>query len=67
MNLYSYSGPVTQFGKCIKNRWESTTYAVSEKKARSNFIYQFKQEFNYRVNTKIDIPGKITLVEEMAS
>ena len=35
MNRYSYKGPVMEFEQCVSNNWEGTTYASSEKKARS--------------------------------
>ena len=44
MNQYLYDGPVMEFGTCISNRWQGTTYAVSERKARSNLVYQFKKK-----------------------
>ena len=37
MNQYAYNGPVMEFGKCIANNWAGSTYAASEKKAKSNF------------------------------
>ena len=38
MNQYTYDGPVMNFGTCISDQWHGTTYAVSEKKARSSGI-----------------------------
>ena len=61
MNLYKYSGPVIEFDRCIANAWIGSTYAVSEKKARSNLIYQFKKSTNRVSNTKISMPGKIIM------
>ena len=46
MNQYAYDGPVMEFENCVAHRWKSTTYAVSEKKARSNLVYQFKKQHN---------------------
>lgn len=63
MNLYSYSGPVKEFDTCIAHRWTSTTYAPSEKKARSNLTFQYKKTHKLSPNAKISLPGKITLVE----
>ena len=63
MNLYSYDGPVMQFGVCIADHWRSSTYAISEKKARSNLAYQFKLQNNRLPNAKITLPGNIVLVE----
>ena len=61
--LYSYDGPVMEFEKCIANRWTGTTYAQSEKRARSNLAFRFKKEFAKRTGTKITLPGKITRIE----
>ncbi len=62
MNKYLYEGPVMEFDTCIQQHWQGSTYAVSEKKARSNLTYQYKQNSNRTTNTKITLPGKITLV-----
>lgn len=64
MNLYRYSGPVMEFNRCVCNRWEDSTYAVSEKKARSNIIYHYKIAHNKTPNSKITLSGKIELVSE---
>lgn len=65
MNLYSYDGPVLEFGRVIANRWEAQTRASSEKKARSNLAYQFKQDYGRVPQSKITLPGKITLEGEV--
>lgn len=62
MNQYTYDGPVVEFDKCIANRWKASTYAISERKARSNFMYQFKKQHNRVANSKISLPGKIVMV-----
>lgn len=59
MDRYVYNGPVEEFGRCVSNHWTATTYAVSEAKARSNFEYQFKKQFNRAKNVKITLPGII--------
>lgn len=64
MNLYSYEGPVMVFDRCVAHRWESSTYAVSEKKARSNLAYQYKKQNNLAANTKINLPGVVVLINE---
>ena len=61
MYLYKYSGAVTKFGLTVHSHWKGYTYAVSEAKARSNLTYQFKREFGMAPNTKIFLPGKVTL------
>lgn len=58
MEFYSYDGPVFEFDRCIDRNWHATTYAVSKKKAISNFIYQYKMSHN-RTRT-----ANITLKEE---
>lgn len=62
MDRYRYEGPVMEFGRCIADRWTAETLAVSESKARSNLIYQFKSKFNRAANSRITLPGKIVLV-----
>jgi len=62
MNQYSYDGPVMEFEICVANHWKSSTYAVSEKKARSNLAYQFKKQNNRLPNTKITLPGKLVSI-----
>ena len=34
MNQYIYDGPVMEFDTCVANRWQGSTYAASEKKAK---------------------------------
>ena len=36
MAKYVYDGPVTQFGRCIANKWHGETIAESQGKAISN-------------------------------
>lgn len=62
MNHYAYDGPVMEFETCVANRWKGSTYAVSEKKARSNLAYQFKKQNNRLPSTKITLPGKLKAV-----
>lgn len=63
MNKYTYDGPVMEFNTCVTDRWFTSTYAVSEEKARSNMSYQYKKYNNRVSNTKIMLPGKIVLVK----
>lgn len=62
-HFYAYDGPVMEFNVCIANHWKASTYAVSEEKARSNLVYQFKKQNNRNANTKITLPGKIEFVD----
>lgn len=62
MNQYDYEGPVMEFDRYISNNWKGTTFAPSEKKAKSNLVYQYKKEHNKIAATKISLPGKVRLV-----
>lgn len=64
MDCYVYDGPVMEFERCISNGWKGITYAVSEKKARSNLAYQFKKSNNRVANSKITLPGKVEKIEQ---
>ena len=63
MHLYIYNGPVFEFERLLIDRWTASTRAESEKKARSNLAYQFKMKYGRTPNSKIIIPGKLTIVE----
>lgn len=53
MQQYLYDGPVMEFDRCIAHRWVASTYAPSEKKARSNRV----------AGTRISLPGKLVEVQ----
>lgn len=59
MCKYRYDGPVTEFGRLIADRWVGETMAVSEQKAKSNLIFQFKTRNNRIPATRVELPGKI--------
>lgn len=61
MALYSYDGPVLEFDRIVANHWRGQTYAVSEAKARTNLVYQFKKETGRVPRSKITLPGKVIL------
>ena len=60
---YTYDGPVMEFDRLLADHWKGETIAPSEKKARSNLIYQFKKQNSRIVGTKITLPGKIKMEE----
>lgn len=64
MNRYMYDGPVMEFETCVASRWRGSTYAVSEKKARSNLAYQFKKKNNRISGARITLPGKVKMVDD---
>ena len=64
MNLYSYAGPVTMFDRCIASIWKGETYASSEKKAKSNLIFQYKKQNGLIPASKVSLPGKLVKLEQ---
>lgn len=56
---YIYEGPVMIFGQCVANKWRGETYAESEKKAKSNLVYQFKSQNNLIPSTKVTLPADV--------
>ncbi len=64
MNLYSYTGPVTMFDRCVTNCWNGETYASSEKKAKSNLIFQYKKQNGLIPASKVNLPGKLVKLEQ---
>lgn len=61
MNTYTYNGPVLEFERIIAEHWKGTTIAISEKKAKSNLAFQFKQANGKTPGTKISLPGKLAV------
>ena len=61
MGRYIYNGPVLCFDKVVVSKWKAETTAVSEAKARSNMIFQYKKIAGLEPYTKVTLPGKITL------
>ena len=59
MKMYVYDGPVMEFDRCVINNWHGETYAASEKKARSNLVFQFKKYNNKIPSTRVTLAGKI--------
>ena len=62
MEMYIYDGPVLIFDTCVEENWKGVTYAVSEKKARTNLTYQWKKKNGRVVDSKVTLPGKIEKV-----
>ena len=58
---YIYDGPVMEFDRLVADHWKGETMATSEKKARSNLIYQYKKSNSKIVGTKITLSGKIKM------
>lgn len=59
--LYSYDGPVTSFNLILTKRWQGTTRADTDKKAKSNLAYQFKRDYHLAPNTKITLPEQLVM------
>lgn len=63
MYKYEYLGPVYEFDTLINDNWFGQTCAISEKKAKSNLIYQYKKSHGKSADTKIKLTGKLNVVE----
>ena len=65
MDKYIYEGPVVMFRRCVAQRWKGTTYAVSEKKAKSNLAYQFKKQNRLLGNSApVSFPGELECIKK---
>lgn len=64
MCKYCYKGKVLEFNKVISENWQGETIAPTEKKARSNLAYQFKQSTGRTVcSSAIKLPGELIVVD----
>lgn len=61
MYKYVYSGPVYSFEHLIADKWTGVTYAVTEKKAKSNLFFQCKKAFGMSERAAICLPGVIRM------
>lgn len=59
MNEYLYEGPVLQFDEVIDRHYKATTWAISEKKARSNLTYRWKRKWDFRQIQLSDCPEQL--------
>ena len=60
---WEFRGNVTSFGKIIYRGWRARTIAASERKAYSNFMYQYKQQHNMDAGTRIALDGDIEEID----
>lgn len=65
MEKYIYIGPVMGLNSCLTRKWYGETTATSEKKARSNLAYQFKQENHLIPGVKVTLPGPIKSISKI--
>lgn len=56
---YVYNGPVMSFDTVLVRDWSASTFAPTEKKARSNLAFQFKRQTNRSASSNIRLPGTI--------
>lgn len=61
--LYRYEGPVMSFDKIIQDIWKGGTQAESEAKAKANLKFQYKVKHKLAKDSKIDLPGKLVIIE----
>lgn len=65
MKEYLYKGAVMEFDRCIERKWQASTIASSEARAKSNLTYRYKYENNKARSAKITLPDKLILVREV--
>lgn len=53
--VYWYKGPVYVFDKMVCDNWSGMTVAPSEKKARSNLCYQYRQQVNLNKSIPVNL------------
>lgn len=63
MKKWEFFGSVLRYGKVIDPSWHGRTIAVSERKAYSNLMHQFKQQNGLTNATNIKLEGDITEME----
>lgn len=63
LHKYVYEGPVMLFDNCIDPHWYGVTMAPSERKAKNNLTYRYKQMTKRIPGVKIILPGKLQKVE----
>ena len=63
MSKYLYDGPVMKFDICVATRWTAETSAKSPAEAKNHLSYRWKREHGLISQSKITLPGKITLIE----
>lgn len=60
MTRWHYKGPIMIFDQIVSEDWEAYTYADTEKKAKSNFIFQAKMMLGRTPGSKLALPGRLT-------
>lgn len=54
-HLFRYTGCLFQFGKLVASNFDASTYAVSEKQARNNILFQAKKFLNLVPSAKVEL------------
>ena len=62
MPQYRYIGRVMRFDTCIQTRYEASTTAPNEARARSNLEYRYKRENKLAPGAKIVLPDKLRMI-----
>lgn len=51
------------FDTCIQSKWVGYTFAETEKKAKSNLVFRYKQAYGLCPTANITLPGQVRLVQ----
>lgn len=63
--LYTYVGPIFVFDNVITPKWSATTWAVSKKQAKNNFLFRAKQALGYSAGAKLTLSENLIQVKEV--
>lgn len=55
---YRYKGDVLSFDRVVYRNWKASTFAVSEKKAAANLVFQYKNANGLAPNANIKLASK---------
>ncbi len=61
--VWTYTGPLLQFGRIICDRWSSQTTAETKAKAIANLTYQAKKALNLVSWAKLELDTKLITSE----
>lgn len=59
---YRFKGSVRCFDEIVARDWVGETWAVSEKKAKSQLEYRYKIDHGYTANCRITLVGKFEVI-----
>ena len=62
-SLYTFTGSIMYFDKCLVSNWTKSTMAVSEKQALNNITFAAKLKCNLEPSAKLKLVGQLVRKE----